>query len=369
MTSQIGSSAERQDPWVRHWVDVAERAAQGGFWTYNFKTRDVYCTNTCRSMYSIPDAMFIDSAVWARRVHQDDRMSVNAFNSEVGERRDIQFEKEFRFIGREGDCRWVCSHGEITYDASGQPENMIGFDIDITSKKQADDALERSERLVVAGRFAAVVAHEINNPLEAVNNLVYLAKMENSIERLREYLTFAENELARVQTISRQTLSFYRESNSFEIFEIGDVIETCLNVLDGRIKAKQVRLVLRVHSPAPLYAKRGEILQVLLNLLTNAIEAVQPAGCVQIAADREGTRVRIAVSDDGSGIIRANRKRVFQPFFTTKGSHGTGLGLWVSRAIVQRHLGTIRVRSNSSAERAGTLFLISLPSGISSTPA
>jgi signal transduction histidine kinase len=229
--------------------------------------------------------------------------------------------------------------------------------------------MERSEHLVVAGRIAASVAHEINNPLEAVNNLVYLAKDEGSVDRIREYLTLAEAELARVQSISRQTLAFYRADVSLQHFELGDVMKVCLNVLDRRLRKKQIEVSVRARSPMQLYAKRGEILQVLLNLISNAIDAMEYQGRLQVVVDRRGNRVRLAIADNGAGISRAHRKHLFQPFFTTKGSEGTGLGLWVSRAIVNRHQGTIRVRSRTGPSRSGTLFLISLPSGTAETAA
>jgi PAS domain S-box-containing protein len=367
MTSHISNSAQRQEPWVHPWIDVAERASRGGFWTLNFKTSDIYCSDTCRLMYGISPTVYVDSGVWARRVHQDDRLTMNALAAEAQNRHEPEFRSQFRIIGPEGDCRWVDSYSEITYDADGQPENMIGFDIDVTERKQANEALERSERLVVAGRIAATVAHEINNPLEAVNNLVYLAKEEASLDRIREYLTLAEAELARAQSISRQTLAFYRADVSRQLFEVGDVMKVCLNVLDRRLRKKQIDVSVRVHSPMPLYAKRGEILQVLLNLTSNAIDAMEGQGRLQVVVNRRGNRVRLAIADNGAGISRGNRKHLFQPFFTTKGSEGTGLGLWVSRAIVNRHQGIIRVRSCTDASRSGTLFLISLPSGISGT--
>ncbi len=290
-------------------------------------------------------------------------------NAELRERRHTEFRSEFRFTGPQGEIRWVCSHGEVCYDANGQPETIVGFDIDITPQKKADEALERSERLVTAGRVVATVAHEINNPLEAVTNLVYLAKADDSVDRIRTYLDHAEHELGRAQAISRQTLSFYREETKSQVFELGDLIESCLNLLGPRLKRGNTTVSIHHKPPAPLYAKRGEILQVLLNLLSNSLEAIGNEGHLQVHAARRGTHLRIAVSDNGSGIDPAHREHLFTPFFTTKGKEGTGLGLWVSKAIIHRHRGTIRFRSCTIPGRSGTVFIIHLPSGFSEAAA
>ena len=240
---------------------------------------------------------------------------------------------------------------------------------DITEKKKIDRALRVTEKLAAAGRLAATIAHEINNPLEAVTNLVYLAKMDvHHTERVTQYLEMAGRELDRVAHITRQTLGFYRDTSSPSRMSVTRILDDLLSLYDRRFESRKITVVKQYDGNIEITALVGEVRQAFSNLITNAIDALPARGTLVIRArethawnnaNRPG--VRITILDTGSGIERQHRKNLFQPFFTTKEDVGTGLGLWITRSIVEKHGGTIRVKSRTGTEDHGTAFSIFLP--------
>jgi signal transduction histidine kinase len=239
---------------------------------------------------------------------------------------------------------------------------------DITQRKKTERALQVTERLASVGRLAATVAHEINNPLEAVINLIYLAKQAPTQNDARRYLALAEEELERVSHLTRQTLGFYRETKGATRFRLGEIVTSLITVFAPRSRNKGIVLAPEISSDLELYAVPGEIRQVVANLVSNSIDAVEGGGTVRIrvseAIGRSGKGLhglRLTVADTGSGIAPDVRAQLFQPFFTTKKDVGTGLGLWVCKSIVENHHGSIRVRSTTAPGKSGTVFSIFLP--------
>lgn len=231
------------------------------------------------------------------------------------------------------------------------------------------DSLRESQKLISIGRLTAEIAHEINNPLESVGNFLYLAQAEpNLSERATEYLRSAERELARVVQISKQTLSFHRESDHPTAIRMADLMEEVVELYSRRISGKSIDLVREYGEIDGISALPGEIRQVLSNLVTNAIEASARGGKLRLRIRNShkligDTRVhglRLSVADTGSGIPADARKRLGELFFTTKGQAGTGLGLWVTRSIVKRYGGTMCLKS-CTGEVHGTVFHIFLP--------
>lgn len=239
----------------------------------------------------------------------------------------------------------------------------------ITEKKKMEQALRTTEKLAAAGRLAATVAHEINNPLEAVTNLVYLAKRDlPNVNRVAGHLDLAERELQRVAHIARQTLTFYRENSAPVRFKVSETIDELLILYEKRFEARSISLVRQYGDTAQITALAGEIRQALSNLISNAIDAMPKGGTLTIrVSDRRFWKqpdvkgVRVIICDTGSGIEADHISKLFQPFFTTKASVGTGLGLWITRNIIEKHRGTIKVRSRMGKQRHGTLFSIFLP--------
>ncbi len=260
------------------------------------------------------------------------------------------------------------------------PENrqIAAFLADITGRKHAESVLRRTEKLAVAGRLAASIAHEINNPLAAVTNCLYLVQNTELTADGRTWLETAQKELDRVAQITVQTLRFHRQSSRAAETDLADLAETVLALFDARMRRQglSVRRDFRTHRP--LLAFEGELRQVIVNLLGNAIDASPLGGEVVLRLSlvhhpvlgREGLALTIA--DNGTGMSQETLARLFEPFYSTKGITGTGLGLWVSQEIVDRHGGTFQVRSRRSGDGhrgGGTVFRIFLPLGGMPTPA
>jgi PAS domain S-box-containing protein len=240
---------------------------------------------------------------------------------------------------------------------------------DITQQKKTEQALRTTERLASVGRMAATVAHEINNPLEAVTNLVYLAKGSAALNEVQEYLNAIEEELNRISLITKQTLGFYRETIAPSAVRVGEMLKPLIVVLGRRARNKGIEIRPEIRQDPEIYAVAGEIRQLIANLLNNSIDAVDSGGLIRIRIGANGlngqnpTGIRITIADSGQGISPSARSKLFEPFFTTKKDVGTGLGLWVCTNIVQRHHGSIRVKSSVSPGRSWTVFSVFLPMG------
>jgi len=245
------------------------------------------------------------------------------------------------------------------------------FIADLRDQKRSEELLRRTEKLAVAGRLAASIAHEINNPLAAITNCLYLVQQSKMDEMGRSYLEMAQKELDRVAQITVQTLRFHRQSSRPVHTEPGELIETVVALFESRIRRQDIVVTKRFRSRQPLFAYEGEVRQVIVNLLGNAIDAMPTGGQLLLRTAEATDRVTgekgvvITVSDTGSGMDQETTERLFEPFFSTKGITGTGLGLWVSKEIVDRHHGRIQVRSHKALEGrpGGTTFRIFLPFG------
>lgn len=254
-------------------------------------------------------------------------------------------------------------------DESGRIVGAAKIARNITQQKKTEQALRTSERLASVGRLAATIAHEINNPLEALTNLVYLAKETSNPQKAREYLTAAEEELGRISHLTKQTLGFYRDTKDTTRISIGSLLDPLISVFAGRARNKAIDIRSEINAHPEICAVAGEMRQLITNLLNNSIDAVPRRGRIRIrisaardwsAEARSG--VRLTIADSGTGIPRAVRERLFEPFFTTKKEVGTGLGLWVCKGIVERHRGSIRWKSSTARNRSWTVFSVFLPS-------
>ncbi|MBZ5491308.1 MAG: PAS domain S-box protein [Acidobacteriia bacterium] len=239
----------------------------------------------------------------------------------------------------------------------------------ITETNKIERALRTTEKLAAAGRMAATVAHEINNPLEAVTNLVYLAKRDLSkSDRVAGYLELASRELDRVAHITRQTLGFYRDTSSPVKLNVTETLDDLLLLYEKRFESRHITVIKQYDKDLEITALAGEIRQAFSNLITNAIDAMPEGGKLVLRVSKShawsGSHlhgVRITVLDTGSGIEPRHRKNIFQPFFTTKADVGTGLGLWITRGIVEKHRGGIQMKSRTGEQSHGTTFSIFLP--------
>lgn len=254
------------------------------------------------------------------------------------------------------------------FEESGRTRGVIVQAYDITELRRAEEALIRSEKLAAVGRLAASIAHEINNPLESVTNLLYLARAGAQTDEMKEYLDTADRELRRVSAITNQTLRFHKQSSHPAEIACEDLIDGVISIYQGRIVNSHVRVEKRKRADRRVVCFTGEIRQVLNNLVGNAIDAMHPDGGRLIFRSRDGmdwqTKRRgivITVADTGPGMSLHTIEKAFEPFFTTKGIGGTGLGLWISLEIIRRHNGTIRLRSSQRPGHSGTAFAFFLP--------
>jgi two-component system CheB/CheR fusion protein len=258
--------------------------------------------------------------------------------------------------------RLESSDGEIT--------GAINCFYDISERKLTEAAMMKSEKLAAAGRLAATLAHEINNPLQAVANLVTIWAQTPGLDAQgRTYANMAESELRRVSHLTQQSLSFYRETSAPAPVNVEETIDTVLAIYEKRIEAKRIQVKKRYRSDgAMIRTFPGELRQVISTLLLNATEAIDENGTITVRVRNAShvqnpaiRGVRITFADSGVGISESNLPRIFEPFYTTKGEKGTGLGLWVASGIVDRSGGSIQTRSNACPDKHGTCFSIFLP--------
>jgi PAS domain S-box-containing protein len=256
-----------------------------------------------------------------------------------------------------------CNLFVIGITNSSQPAFFACVARDLTERKRAEAALIQSERLAASGRMAATVAHEINNPLESIMNLLYLLERETLTPTGGEYLRIASQELHRVSQIARQTLGFYRGSSSPGLVCLKDAVESVLNLFAGKLVAKKITVDRKFDADGCLKGIAGEFRQVFSNLISNAIDAMPKGGTLTVTTKntrlQESPAVEVRIQDTGEGIPTAQLQTIFEPFFTTKSEKGTGLGLWVSRNIIQHYGGEIAASREDDPRR--TVFSVTVP--------
>ena len=313
-----------------------------------------------------------------------DGLLLSQIFSIYNQRTRAQVENPVEVVRRSGKIVGLANHTilvskdktEFHIDDSAAPildkdARMIGIVLvfrDISERYASEVALMRAEKLASAGRLAASIAHEVNNPLEGLVNLIYLARGEEDISKIRRHLADADRELQRIAHITRQSLGFYRENSSASLFRPDVVIREAFDFYSFRAAHAHVTLHVNIETEQNAWGNPGELRQVISNLLANSLDACAngDAICVRVRSGRSSRDpdlqgVRIVVADTGCGISPENRKRIFEPFFTTKKDTGTGLGLWVSRELIEKHGGQLGVRSSTAGRRTGTVFSLFLP--------
>ncbi|HEV2620191.1 MAG TPA: PAS domain-containing protein [Acidobacteriaceae bacterium] len=266
---------------------------------------------------------------------------------------------------------WTMDYMPI-FGPDGSVVAIAAASAEITQLKQAEAALMQSEKLAAVGRLASSIAHEINNPLESVTNLLYLARHSNPPPEIADYLAAAERELQRVAAITNQTLRFHKQTTRPTEISCERLFGEVLSIYQGRLLNSNISVQIRSRADCTFRCYEGEIRQVLSNLLANAIDAMSPKGGrvelrsraarFRVAAGQSSIEgITITVADNGPGMPSAIAARIFEAFFTTKGFNGTGLGLWISQEIVHRHGGRLSVRTSQRAGHSGTVFTLHLP--------
>ncbi|HET6144579.1 MAG TPA: ATP-binding protein [Candidatus Acidoferrales bacterium] len=276
------------------------------------------------------------------------------------------FEMIIPLRGADGNFRQFLTRAVPIRDAQGKVARWFGTNTDITEQLRAEENLRQTEKLAATGRLAASIAHEINNPLEAVTNLIYLARRQPA--NAEKYLRLADEELDRIAQITKNTLGFYRDSASPTKMNLSEALQEVLALYSRKMEFKRIVLICDPGDDIEITGYPGEVRQVFANLIANAIDALPREGTLRVRASRGCCRdgvtergVRITFLDNGSGISSADLKKIFAPFYTTKKNTGTGLGLWLVKGLVEKHRGTLHLRSSTEQGRSWTAFSVFLP--------
>jgi signal transduction histidine kinase/GAF domain-containing protein len=340
---------------------LSQAAARMGSWNWDLVKAQIVWSDEFKLLHDLPLDAEPGYEGGSNLVHPDDRQKVLRDLEEVLASTAEQLQFEHRAVTPAGRIIWVQSRGTIVRDAAGKALSIVGISMDVTEWRLAEDALRRSEKLAAAGRLAATVAHEVNNPLEALTNLIYLVSSTEGLPaEVKGHLSTADGELRRMAHVVRQTLGFYRESDTAGPVDVGVAANEIAALYRTRAESRSVRLTCASDPGALVLANAGEIKQILANLISNAIDATT-GGAVEITVCRRKTQVELVVSDNGTGIPEQYRARIFEPFFTTKSEVGTGLGLWVSKGLVEKHGGSIHIVSRTVPADSGTTITITFP--------
>lgn len=279
--------------------------------------------------------------------------------------------EEYMFEPGDGSRSWVNLAAAPILDEKSKVTGGVLTVADIDHQKRAEAALIQSEKLAVVGRLAASISHEINNPLEAVTNLIFLAQQEPAASaELKAYLNAADQELRRVSAIVSHTLRFHRQATRPRTISPVELLEPTLGLYSGRLNNAHIHLKVDHRGRGLVKCYEGEIRQVLNNLIGNAIDAMSPGGTLSIRTSNSRLwqtgvpAIRFTFADTGEGMPPEVKNRIFEAFFTTKGHNGTGLGLWISRGIVEKHHGRLQVASSVRPGCSGTVISLLLPTDL-----
>jgi len=235
---------------------------------------------------------------------------------------------------------------------------------DVSDRKRAEQSLIQAEKIAATGRMAATIAHEVNNPLEALMNLLYLLRSSITDEEGMNYLSTAEGELERVSHIAKQTLGYYREHAAASAVSLSGLAEHAISIYEPRCTAANIEIRTSFQSSRKPVLRRGEMMQVISNLIANSIHAMPSGGLLSVSvedADEPISGIALTVSDTGVGIAPTDLPRVFDAFFTTRSTVGTGIGLFVTKQFVEGHGGQLSITSEKDAANHGTTIRIFLP--------
>ena len=337
----------------------AQQASSSVAWTYDTHGHRIHWAEGGPPIFGRPFDGPSMSDLPLHLVLEEDRPAVEHVFSESF-KTDTPFQIQFRSRMPSGEVRWFESRGTPSI---GQKNLWRGVTIDITERKGAETALVRSEKLAAIGRLSATIAHEMNNPLEAVTNLLFLSSADTTLSpETRSYLSSADQELRRLASIARHTLSFARPRSSGGPAQTAGLTEAVVEMFQPRCTSRGGEIRLERNPNLVVAAPADELRQMLTNLVSNACDAIDgPAGLIAIDVVADGEYATIEVRDNGVGISPENLVHIFDPFFTTKPDVGTGIGLWVTRELVEKSGGDIEVKTEGLPPGFRTAFRIQLP--------
>lgn len=337
----------------------AQEASNSVAWMFNTQDVLIYWAEGGAEVFGCPFSKIPDSGPPILLVMEEDRDRVeHAFEQAIRNEEGLQV--EFRVQWPNGVIHWLESRGTRS---PSQAHIWRGVTVDITDRKNAEFALVRSEKLAAIGRLSATIAHEINNPLEAITNLLYLASGDPQLQpQTRSYLEIADQELVRLGSIAQRTLNFARSKAANGPANLVEIVESVVTMFHPRcnLRGGEIRLAqkpdVRVRVPV------DDLRQIFINIISNACDALAvPNGFIEIDIAKEGEAAVVSISDNGIGIPTEHLSRVFEPFFTTKEAVGTGIGLWITKEMIEKSGGLITVHNDNLPGGFKTMFRIELP--------
>jgi PAS domain S-box-containing protein len=336
-------------------------------WVADAKGVKTYCNQRYLEYTGVTSTKEMSQA-WKGFIHPDDRLrALETWNHSL--KTGDMYSNNYRLRRHDGTYRHFFAQAIVVRDEAGEIEQWLGSSTDVHEQKLVEEVLRRSEKLATAGRLAANIAHEINNPLAAMANLLYLSLEDPSLsETTRNYLKLADQELTRTAHVTTQTLKFHKQTSAPGFAHLGETIDSVLSVFKPRFEACSVSVERDYRTQEQLYCYSDELRQVFAHLLSNSLDATALGGRLRIRIKRSrawdesaASGIKVTVADTGIGIPPAIKKEVFDAFVSSKESTGTGLGLWVTAGIVQKHGGKIFLRSRTDPENHGTVFSLFFP--------
>ncbi|GAC1419477.1 MAG: hypothetical protein NVSMB62_12210 [Acidobacteriaceae bacterium] len=348
-------------------VDMALDGASAGVFEWHVGKNLTKWSNGFYRLHGLKPGDHASYEAWKQLLHPEDlehvETEVHRAVAEVG-----SFSAEYRVVTFDDSIRWILCQGSCSAGADGHTERVTGYCGDVTRRKLADLALLQSEKLAIAGRLSATIAHEVNNPLEAAINLVFLANQTVQDPQCKGFLEEATQQLERVSQITRQTLLFSRSSMRPRSCHASELVDAILRLLGPKLRMAGVEVTTETRGNVEFLCSPGEMQQVLTNILNNAVEAMDGHGHIRIRVqnsvdwkDRTRHGVRFTIGDTACGMSPVTLKRMRDPFFTTKDGTGTGLGMWVVSELIEKHKGTVAVRSSMDARHHGTVLSLFIP--------
>lgn len=349
-------------------LQVALDANGMGLWVWDLENDLVFWSDEMYRMAGhSPGSIEPTIEAWSSMILPEDKPRLIDTRKEAAEQ-GKDYRVQYRVRYKDGSIHWLESQGKCQRNSDGRVTRIVGVVADVTPRHRAEEAMLRAEKLAVAGRLAASVAHEINNPLEAVSNLLFLITLTETTESAHEHARIALDQLMRVSLITQQTLKFHRQSGVPSLTRLSEIVENVRVLFGPRLVANGIGVDIRPKGENEITCMPSEAQQIFANLMANAIEAMPRGGHLFVRLrpsidwrDGKTPGMRVTFADTGAGVDRATMKQMFEPFFTTKVETGTGLGLWVVAQLVERHAGHIRAWSRRRTGASGTAFSVFLP--------
>jgi signal transduction histidine kinase len=345
-------------------IELAQLTVHAGYWYYYPPTGLCYLSPSEQEIFGLHDNAHPLIGEIMERIYPADREKF-AQELERGMQTGV-YSVEFRTCKEDGAPQWIAGQGRVLKTDAGEMY-MVSINFNVSGQKLAEEALRKSEKLAAAGRLVTTIAHEINNPLDSVTSLLYLARTTTTDPAISAYLASAEEELARVAQIVMYSLKSHRQSSAPTLERVSDIIDSASVIYSTRLMMKRVDIERDYSDETPVRCYCSELRQVFINLIGNAFDALPEGGTIYLRTREayESTTlrhgVRISIADTGHGMDAKTMHLITEPFYTTKGINGSGLGLWISRDILKKHHGTLAVRSRQDGAFRGTLFSIFLP--------